>query len=369
MHPTGPTAQRFPLVPRIRPVCLPLNARVGRLCELADTASRQTDAVLASTVLNQAALLASDLGLPADARALCHRHAVLYLTRGPLPAVSAIRGLEPLVNLARLHLRAGRHQRGRGLLRDLYHAVTTATGTTLDGINVPARLTETDQQRAEVRAWLWRVVIADGTRALTAAGRWQEALRHIEEHHGIGRRILDGRQTAVLAAATRGDRPTALAILRDTEPGDPWENAVTAALTALCGPGERHAAEYAADLWTALDPGDGLAVFTIRLALTVLDATDPGTPAARNLARAAISRTEDSCDGYALRDLLTHSAVRAVLDANRAATLEQALAASALGSGSLPKDTHKQLDAAVDSAARVLEDAPFEAGAPEGDPA
>lgn len=158
-----------------------------------------------------------------------------------LPAMSAIRGLEPIVNLARLHIRAGHHQHGHQLLLNLYRAVTTATETTLDGITVPARLTENDQHRGEVRQWLWRVVIADGTRALTSAGRWGEALRHIEEHRGIGRRILDGRQTAVLAAATTGDLSGALALLEDTEPGDPWEDAVTALLTALCRPGERHA--------------------------------------------------------------------------------------------------------------------------------
>ncbi|MFJ8625124.1 hypothetical protein ACIRD3_20080 [Kitasatospora sp. NPDC093550] len=118
------------------------------------------------------------------------------------------------------------------VLLNLYRPVTTSPQATLDGITVLAHLTETPEQRAEVVARLWRVVIADGTRALTTAGRWSEALRHIEEHCGIGRRILDGRQVAVLARATTGDLPGAHALLEDTEPGDPWENAVTAVLTA-----------------------------------------------------------------------------------------------------------------------------------------
>ncbi|MFB7947986.1 hypothetical protein ACFC6L_24070 [Kitasatospora phosalacinea] len=368
MHPTGPTAQRFPLVPRIRPACLPLNARVGRLTELADTAARQNDAGLASTVLNQAALLASDLDLPADARTLCHRHATLHLTRGPLTTTGAIRGLEPLVNLARLHLRAGRHQHGHQLLLHLYRAVTTATETTLDGITVPARLTATDQQRTEVRQWLWRVVLADGTRALTAAGRWQDALHHLKEHRGIGRRLLDGRQTAVLAATTTGDHPAALALLHDTEPGAPWEDAVTAALTALCRPGDQHAADHAADLWTDLEPGDGLAVFTTRLALTVLDTMPSGASVARSLVRSIISRTNETGDGYALRDLLAHPGARAALDAEQATALEQALAACALGSRSMPEKVRRQLDTAVDGAAGVLENAPFDPGTPGSDP-
>ncbi|MFB7470551.1 hypothetical protein [Kitasatospora sp. NPDC056184] len=141
MHPTGPVARRSPLVARHRPACLPLNARVGRLCEPADTASRQADPGLASTVFNQAAFLASDLA------------------RVPLPVMSAIRGLEPIVNLARLHIRAGHRQRSHQVLLDLYSAVTNATETVLDSITVLPGLTETDQQRAEVRAWVARRIV------------------------------------------------------------------------------------------------------------------------------------------------------------------------------------------------------------------
>ncbi|MEU3569168.1 hypothetical protein AB0E96_12195 [Kitasatospora sp. NPDC036755] len=368
MHPTGPVAQRCPLVSRIRPARLPLNARVGRLYELADTASRQADPGQASTVFSQAALLASDLGLPDHARELCHRHADLYLPQGPLPAMSAIRGLEPLVNLARLHIRAGRHQRGHQLLLDLYRAVTSAAEAVLDGITVPGELTETGQQRAEVRAWLWRVVIADGTRAVTAAGRWSEALRHIEEHRGIGRRILDGRQVAVLAAATTGGLPGALALLEDTEPGDPWEDAVTAVLTALCRPGDQQASDRALKHCLAFEPDEGLAVFTSRLTLTVLDTADPDTPAARNLLAHLASRSSESGDGYALRDLLTHEGVRRRLDPIQGAALERALAACALGNAALPDALRSRLEEALKHARGVLEKSPFDQGSPGGNP-
>ncbi|MFB7618014.1 hypothetical protein [Kitasatospora sp. NPDC056181] len=368
MHPTGPIARRFPLVARIRPACLPLDARVGRLTELADTATEQADPGQASTVFNQAALLASDLGLPDYARELCHRHARLYLTRGPLPAMSAIRGLEPLVNLARLHIRAGHHQRGHQLLLDLYRAINTGTSAVLDGITVPAHLTETDQQRAEVRAWLWRVVIADGTRALTAAGHWNDALRHIKEHRGIGLRILDGRQVAVLACATTDDLPGALALLEGTEPGDAWEDAVTAVLTALCRPGDQDAADRAMDHCLALNAEEGLAAFTTRLTLTALDAAAPDTPSAQNLLRRLTSRTSESGDGYALRDLLTHEGSRTRLEPDRISPLERALAACALDSGTLPEALRGQLDEALDHARMVLEIAPFDPGSPGGNP-
>ncbi|MFJ6382764.1 hypothetical protein ACIQI7_22525 [Kitasatospora sp. NPDC092039] len=368
MHPTGPIAQRFPLVARHRPACLPLTARVGRLCELADTAFRQNDPGLASTVFNQAALLASDLDLPDYARALCHRHAALYLTRGPLPAMSAIRGLEPIVNLARLHIRAGHHQRGHQLLLDVYHAVTTATETILDGITVPAHLTETDEQRHEVRQWLWRVVIADGARALASAGRWTDALHHIEEHRGIGRRILDGRQVAVLASATSDNLPDALALLTATEPGEPWEDAVTAALTALCRPGNRHAAETAIGHCLAFEPDEGLAAFTTRLALTAIDATDPDTPAARNLIKQLSSRAGRTGDGYALRELLTHPGVRDRLEPSRTVELEKALAICALGSSALPKPVRDRLEDALATGREVLENSPVDPGSSEVSP-
>ncbi|MFD8750081.1 hypothetical protein ACFV0O_03710 [Kitasatospora sp. NPDC059577] len=368
MHPTGPVARRFPLVARHRPACLPLDTRVGRLTELADTASRQSDPGLASTVFNQAALLASDLALPDYARELCHRHAALHLSRGPLPATSAIRGLEPIVNLARLDIRGGHHQRGHQLLLDLYRAVTTSTTASVDGTTVPARLTETVEHRHEVRQWLWRVVIADGTRALTSAGRWMDALHHIEEHRGIGRRILDGRQVAILARATTDDLPGALALLATTQPGAPWENAVTAVLTALCRPSDRHAAETAIDHCLAYEPDKGLGVFTTRLALTAIDAADPDTPAARNLIKQLSSRAGRTGDGYALRDLLTHPGVRNHLDPDRTAELEQALATCALGSAALPKPIHNRLEAALATGREVLENSPLDPGSPEGAP-
>ncbi len=106
MDPHGPIARRFPLVARFRPACLPLPSRVQALVDLADRAVQQGEQGLASTVFNQSALLASDLGLPDLARSICHRHANAYLRACPLSATSTIRGLEPLVNLARLQIRA-----------------------------------------------------------------------------------------------------------------------------------------------------------------------------------------------------------------------------------------------------------------------
>lgn len=86
MDPYASIARRFPLISRFRPACLPLPQRVRALVELSATAQTKADQGLASAVYNQAALLASDLGLPDLARQWCHQHAAAYLHATPSPA-------------------------------------------------------------------------------------------------------------------------------------------------------------------------------------------------------------------------------------------------------------------------------------------
>ncbi len=52
--------------------------------------------------------------------------------------------------------------------------------------------------------WLWTVLLSDSLRALCKAGHWTEALRQAQQHNGIGQRLLDGRQIAVLPPAPAG---------------------------------------------------------------------------------------------------------------------------------------------------------------------
>lgn len=104
---TSPVLSRFPLVPRPRPPCSPLRTRAARISDLAATAARDQDLAAASAVFNQAALLASDCGCADQARQWCRQHALAYLRACPLDARSGRLALEPLVNLARLHIRDG----------------------------------------------------------------------------------------------------------------------------------------------------------------------------------------------------------------------------------------------------------------------
>ncbi|MFD4347398.1 hypothetical protein ACFWQ6_21500 [Streptomyces coelicoflavus] len=359
MDPHGLTAQRFPLVARWRPPCLPLPERVRSLVELAGTAVERSDQGLASAACNQAALIASDVGLPDLARELCRRHAAAYLHACPLPGMSAIRALEPVVNLARLQIRTGRADEGRRRLLDLYAAVEAGAATRFDRVAVPSGLTATDEDRREVRAWLWRVLLADGTRTLTATGRWSEAEAHIEAHCGVGSRMLDGRQTAVLAALAVGDSVRADVLLAETAPGDPWEQAVAACLTVLCRrvarqPVDRHVADLVTT-YTGRETEPGMTVFDIRLGLTVLDAIGSAkTPAARRIVDDLHRRTTNARDGYAARETLAHPLFTAIASGRQVQDCRDLMRACALGARGMPNELKEGLVAALSTSDRVI---------------
>ncbi|MQY11453.1 hypothetical protein SRB5_15710 [Streptomyces sp. RB5] len=358
MDPKGPIARRFPLVARFRPACLPLPARVGSLSEFADRAVEQADQGLASTVFNQAALLASDLGLPELARSMCYRHAAAYLGTCPLPAMSAIRGLEPLVNLARLQIRAGANDDGRKRLLDLYEAVGAGNSAVFEGITVPAELTATADDRREVRAWLWRVVIADGTRTLTATGRWAEALAHLEQHKGVGLRMLDGRQVAVMTALTQGDRDKAVALLAGTTPGEPWEQEVTDCLGLLAHPDAGRCNDTGATelvkRYVSREPGPGLTVFDTRLGLTILDTVGPQSSDARKLVDELTRRVLDAKHGYSARDLLSHTLFSTLATPTESRTCSDLVWLCGLQTGVLPGELADSLSSALDRSEVVL---------------
>ncbi|MFF5538526.1 hypothetical protein ACFY71_39775 [Streptomyces cinerochromogenes] len=335
-----PIARRFPLISRFRPACLPLPQRVRALVELSATARTKADQGLASAAYNQAALLASDLSLPDLARQWCHQHAAAYLHATPLPGMTAIRALEPVVNLARLQIRASNTDDGRHRLLNLFDAVSNAAPAEFEGVHIPAELTTSDTDRDEVRAWLWRVILADGTRTLTTAGRWTEALAHIEKHHGLGLRMLDGRQVAVLAAL-HGDPHHATSLVAQTTPGEPWENAVTSCLAVMC---HRAAHRPVDDLLSELvntyvqrEPETGTTVFDTRLGLTVLDLLNqPDAPAAHLVAEELHRRTMAATDGYAARECLANPRFTNLLPTRKTNATRDLVHACGLDDGGLP---------------------------------
>ncbi|BCL28582.1 hypothetical protein ACFFS2_30410 [Streptomyces aurantiacus] len=354
------TVQRFPLVARPRPVCLPLPQRVLALVELADTAAQQGDPSLASTVYNQAALIASDIGAPNTARAMCHQHTAAYLHAAPLTAKAAIRALEPVVNLARLQLRARRNEDSHQRLLALFDAVTTASPLKVEDIALPADLVANAADRQEVRAWLWSVLLADGTRALTTAGRWTEALAHVETHRGIGQRMLDGRQVAVMAALTSGNSLGASILLAHTVPGKAWEGSVTDCLSILCRclsrQPWRRSLQNLVTTYLERPDQDDMVVFDTRLGLTVLDvvnsAEDPAT--ARKVVAELHRRTMKATDGYAARETLAHPLFTSLATDQEVRDSRALLHTCALGTGMFPNELGEQLSAALRTSNHVI---------------
>ena len=357
MDPTGQFARRFPLVARTRPACVPLVARVAQLRDRAREAGRSDDLTEAAAVHNQAGLVASDCGLPDLARQWCHQQVNIYLRAHPLGARSARLALEPITNLARLHIREGHGGRAFALMDALFTAVSSRAEADVDGIEIPAALTDSADTHQQIRSWLWAVLLSTGARALATAGRWAEAQTRLDSYNGIGRRMLDGRQVAVIAHAVNADTDSALALLADTAPGQPWEDAVTACLTIQC-----HGASGLADLDTLLDryhsldtPTPGLAVFHTRLGLSFIDAigTIDDTPAHR-IATELIQHATTDPDGYTARDVLSHTGCRELLTDEQTHELTDLVDACALGSGTLPPPLLHNLTQAVTSAEETI---------------
>ncbi|MFJ7277942.1 hypothetical protein [Kitasatospora sp. NPDC098663] len=314
---------------------------------------------MASTVYNQAALIASDIGDPTTARAMCRRHAAAYLHAAPLPAQAAIRALEPLVNLARLQLRAGQADQGRQHLLTLFDAVTAAEPADIEGITVPADLVADPDDRHTIRSWLWTVLLADGTRAMTAAGRWTQALTHVQTHRGIGQRMLDGRQVAVLTALTDGNSVQASELLAETRPEEPWEEAVAECLALLCrrvsGQPWCLALKGLAATYTERPIEDGMAVFDTRLGLVLLDVTaSDNDPVARQVVTELHRRTMKATDGYAAREALGHPMFTALATDRQAHDCRGLLGACSLGAGTIPTDLGDRITAALHASDRVI---------------
>lgn len=357
MDPVGQFARRFPLVARTRPACLPLARRVAELCDRAREAARTGDLTEAAAVHNQAALVASDCGLPDLARQWCHQQVNIYLRARPLGAQVARLALEPITNLARLYIREGQGERAFALMDTLFTAVSSRANVYVDGIEIPADLIDSAETHQQIHSWLWAVLLATGARALAAAGRWAEARARLDGYKGIGRRMFDGRQVAVIAHAVSGDTDSALALLADTTPGEAWENAVAACLTVQC-----NGASGIADLTPLLAQyhhfgtfTPGLAVFRTRLGLSFVDALDTVHDApARRIAVDVIDYATSTRDGYAARDVLAHNGCRKLLTHNQTRELTELVDACALGCGTLPATLLEDLTHALTSAEEVM---------------
>ena len=226
------SASWFPLVPRPRPPGLPLQARVAELTALAacpEQGTRQQQVIRAAEVLNKAALIASDCGISALTRELCHRQYELLARSAPLPAWAARLALQPVLNIPRQHIRDGQGEHAHAMLLTLHQAALTRAEAVIDSTRIDfGTLTATANGRKETRALTWTALLADGTRALAQAGRWKEAAAHSALYRGTGARLLDGRQAAILALLADGQASQAAQMTEQATVTEPWEHAVQA---------------------------------------------------------------------------------------------------------------------------------------------
>jgi hypothetical protein len=349
-------AQRFPLVARARPACPPLDERVREVCELARSATAKTGAdrlPLAATAHNKAALIASDCGLPDLARSLCWQQFNVYLRARPLGTQAAQYALEPIVNLARLLIRGGDGEGAYHLLDTLYQAVRSRTDAVIDGRQVSFQdLTDSNEDHRTLCRWLWTVLLADGTRALAGADRWDHALAHAKQRGGVGQRLLDGRQVTILARCLAGDPASALALLEESAISEPWEQPVAACLTVLCLKSSARPADSAiatmVEHYLGLEPTPEFLVFRARLGLTVIDlAGNVDQPNAARAATRLMSEAVAAGDGYVARDVLAHDGCRARLADTQELALSAAMQSSGLGHGAMPAYLMADLLAAV----------------------
>ncbi|MEU2725703.1 hypothetical protein [Streptomyces smyrnaeus] len=352
----GRIAQRFPLVARPRPACPPLTERIREISTLAEAAHHDGGLSSAATALNRAALIASDCGLPDLARNLCWRHVDIYLSAKPLSGTEARFALEPLVNLARLHIRAGDGDGAYQLLSALYDAVRRQAETTIDGRALLFQdLTEAPKDRRSVCQWLWTVLIGDGTRALVSAQRWDRAREHIALHKGVGHRLLDGRQVEIVSRCLNGDLARARHVLDDSTLSEAWETPVASCLALLCraveaAPTQRVTTKATAD-YLALEATPELAVFRARLGLTVLALSPHRRP---EVARRLVHDATLCPDGYVAREILGNTACAWEMTSQERGELIDAVTSGGLDQGSMPSCLEEALLDGVETSASAV---------------
>ncbi|RAY15488.1 hypothetical protein DPM19_12055 [Actinomadura craniellae] len=356
----------FPLLGRPRPVCRALPTRVQEITDLAHAAhtARQqgADAVHdAAHALNKAALLVSDCGLIDDARRLCRQHIDLYRAAGSRLTVSQARHmLEPVVNLARLHIRDDAPRTALRVLEATHHAATAGTDLTVDDRVLPlAHLTGTRRERNKLREWVWLQLLTDGIRALARAGDWNDAVALAEAHRGIGAHLMEGRQAAILAARLDGKSDEARRLLHAGTLTQPWEHQVASCLEVMCGGSDRpHCHRAATEMIHRFrhgEPVTGYAVFRARLGLAVAALAHPHVPAAvPSLLAQAAAEAIAAEDGYAAREVLHHRTPDADLSAGQRHALHGLVTAGGLGVGPLPPPLQDAFTDATGAAVKAL---------------
>ncbi|MBM0202006.1 hypothetical protein JNW90_01910 [Micromonospora sp. STR1s_5] len=311
--------RRFPLLGRPRPACPALSERVSEVAEIAAAAGAQGENAMAEAAhaLNKAALIASDCGLPDLARKWCWKHINVYRRLDTLTALQASYLLEPVLNLARLQIRAHDGQPALHLLHAMHQAVTAGTTLLIDGKALPlTTLTGTREELGKLRQWTWLQYLSEGIRIHALSGRWDDAATHANSLNGIGQHLMDGRQAAIIAQLLDGQAEAA-AILDDSTISQPWEQQVRSCLAVMCaapGPGNPQMSTMV-ELFLAHEPVPGYAVYRARWGLTVATLVSAHhEPTAQHVLDQVAAEVLEAHDGYAAREVLGHRTAMQIKD-------------------------------------------------------
>lgn len=343
----------LPLAGWSRMPCPPLPARTARVAEILN--GNGSPLGVASHALNMAALLASDCGMDDLARDLCWRQIQPYTRlRRPLTADEGRLMLGPVLNLARLDLRAGSPDDALRRLEDADHAVAAGRDLTVDGSVLPvSAIGGTSEEHAKLRNVVRALHVGDGVRAHAMAGRWHLAAGLAETLGGVYPRLLEGRQAAVIARCLAGDLDGARRILTQATAAESWEDQVAASLAVLASPAGE--VTDAIDTMTSRFLADPLpadrVLFRARLSATVVALSREIRPDnAAQVAMAAAGEAIRAREAYAARDILASPTAASLLEPRSRRELARIADESGLGRGTMPPALADVLHLTVDKA-------------------
>lgn len=344
-------AQRFPLTQQARPACRDLEERVRSLGALTDSTESLEDpeerVTRAAQCLNVAALIASDCGVPDLARRLCWQQFDCFPTDRPFPADTAKLLLQPLINLGRLMIRDGNGDGAFQLLKSICTAFTSGASAVLDGRSIDLQTLTISQDHPVIEHYLNDVFLVDGVRALTKAGRWDDALVHARERGGTGLPLSEGFQVDVVIRCRQGDFSGALGALAGSESAGPAPRAVAVCLLAFCLSAANQLTpldqEGLYESFADLDPAPQYVVFRTQLALAMADLA-AGSTVADQILDAAIAGSLDAADAYAAAALLSHTACQSRMTHPDQRVLSGIVASAVLRRGAIPAPLLAQLE-------------------------
>jgi hypothetical protein len=299
------------------------------------------------------------------ARHLCWQHIDAYRRlRRPLTVLEARYLLEPVLNLARLELRADQGNAAVRLLEAMFQAVTRRSDLTIGAHTLPtANLVGATSEHRQLHEWAWLQLIGEGIRAHALASRWDNAAEHARRYKGIGVHLMEGRQTSIIAHCMAGNLAEGRTLLAQSEPTQPWEHEVAACLQVMCTePSDALMMPYvtaAVLTYSAREPVAGYASYHARLGLTIANSVSPDL--ATDLLNHAAEDAIDSADGYTARDMLGFREPINGISDNQRSNLSRLATESGLGVETLPKPSLLRLTAAADKAAAAL-DSPLTSG-------